>query len=251
VAAAFFSPGERDAVRERILELAAADPAITGAAVTGSLAFGRGDRWSDIDLALGVAGELGAALRSWTERLYRDFAAVHHWDLPSGQAIYRVFLLRGWLEADIAFIPHEQFGPLGPHWRTVFGTAARLPELAPPEVRTLAGRAWHHALHARVCIERERRWQAEHWISALRDLVLGLACLRLGRPVSYAKGAHLLPGDLTGPLEGALVRSLDAAELWRALGVAIGALSAELDRSDPALAGVLGPMLADLTAGTG
>jgi hypothetical protein len=38
------------------------------------------------------------------------------------------------------------------------------------------------ALHARICIERGRWWQAEHWISAMRDHVITLACLRLGYP---------------------------------------------------------------------
>ena len=61
--------------------------------------------------------------------------------------------------------------------------------------RPAAGRVWHHALHARACIERGRHWQAAApWISALRDQVLTLACLRpSGYPASYAGGAHLLP----------------------------------------------------------
>jgi hypothetical protein len=42
-----------------------------------------------------------------------------------------------------------------------------------------------------------RWWQAEHWISAMRDHVITLACVRLGYPAHYAKGAHLLPEDLT------------------------------------------------------
>ena len=141
-------------------------------------------------------------------------------------------------------------GPLalGPNWRTVFGHQAELDPPEPPTSGTLAGRAWHHALHARACIERRRRWQAEHWISALRDQVLALACLRLRYPVSYAKGAHLLPSALTGPLEAALVASLDPAELRRALGAAITALAAEVERTDPALAIRLNPMLTELSA---
>jgi predicted nucleotidyltransferase len=212
-----FTADEADRVRDRLLGLAEADPAVTGAAITGSRATGGGDAWSDIDLAFGVTGPLGHAMERWTERLYRDFAAVHHWDLPVGPAIYRVFLLPGWLEVDIAFAPEAGFGPLGPNWRTAFGQTADLDPPEPPGAATLAGRAWHHALHARACIERRRRWQAEHWISALRDQVLALACLRFGYPVSYAKGAHLLPPELTRPLEAALVATLDQAELRRAL----------------------------------
>jgi len=68
----------------------------------------------------------GPRLLGLADRMYRGFGAVHHWDLPAGQATYRVFLLPGWLEVDIAFVPEAEFGPLGPHWRTVFGTAVRL-----------------------------------------------------------------------------------------------------------------------------
>jgi hypothetical protein len=92
----------------------------------------------------------------------------------------------------------------------------------PPSHDHLIGLAWHHALHARVCIERRRWWQAEYWISAVRDQVIALACVRLGHPASYAKGAHLLPSRVTAPLAAALVRSLDEAELRRALDVGGG-----------------------------
>jgi hypothetical protein len=89
-------------------------------------------------------------------------------------------------------------------------------------------------------------WQAEHWLSSVRDQVLALACLRLGHPARHAKGAHLLPASLTVPLEAALVRSLDEPELRRALNAAIVALTEELALSAPALAARLTSMLAAL-----
>jgi predicted nucleotidyltransferase len=238
---------ERERVRERLLDLAAADPDIAGAAITGSLALDAGDEWSDIDLAFAVSDELGPTLERWTEHLSRDFDAVHHWDLPFGATVYRVFLLPGWLEVDIAFAPAAEFGPRGPTWRTVFGEAVELPPAPAQSADDLLGRAWHHALHARACIERGRPWQAEHWIRAVRDQVLASACLRLGHPTRYAKGADLLPAELTAPLEAALVRSLDEAELRRALAVAGAALAAEVERSAPALDARLAPMLRALT----
>lgn len=240
---------ERRLTRERLLTAAKEDPCIVAAAITGSDALDAADRWSDIDLALSVRGRLDEALQRWTARLYRDFAVVHHWDLPSGSTTYRVFLLPGWLEADIAFTPEAQFGPLGPAWRTVFGPAKQ-PGPAPGpshDHEHLTGLAWHHALHARTCIERHRRWQAHYWISALRDQIIALACLRLGHPTAYAKGAHLLPRELTAPLEATLVRSLDEAELRRALNACVVSLTTELATTDPALAARLGPMLIALT----
>ncbi|MEV7236510.1 hypothetical protein AB0N06_21730 [Streptomyces sp. NPDC051020] len=243
-----FDVKERQRVRDQLLASAEEDPGIVGAAITGSDALGAADRWSDIDLAFSVHGRLDEALERWTARIYQDFAAVHHWDLPSGNAVYRVFLLPGWLEVDIAFTPESEFGPLGPAWRTVFGQTSQPSPGQSSDHQHLAGLAWHHALHARVCIERRRWWQAEYWISAVRDHVLTLACLRLGHPASHAKGTHLLPQELTTPLEKTLVRSLDEAELRRALEAATASLATELAHTAPALATRLRPMLTELTS---
>jgi hypothetical protein len=127
-----------------------------------------------------------------------------------------------------------------------FGTSLPLPRPGQSDIGELAGRAWHHALHARACIARERFWQAEYWISGLRDLVLALACARLGYPASYGKGAHLLPAELTEPLQAALVASLDPVELRRALAAAAAALGEELNRADPQVASRLLPLLREL-----
>jgi hypothetical protein len=242
-----FSVEERAAVRRRLLDLAAADPAVVGAALTGSHATNGEDRWSDVDLAFAVDGPVDVAMHRWTTLLYQEFGAVHHWDLPSGPAVYRVFLLPGCLEVDIAFTPVADFGPLGPSWRTVFGNCTQPPPAPPPDPDPLAGLAWHHALHAWTSIQRHRWWQAEYWIGALRSQVIALASLRLGHPTSYAKGAHRLPDEVTVPLEATLVRALDQAELHRALIAATDALSAELARTDPALADRLRPALTELS----
>jgi len=248
---ATFSTDERDAVRDRLLDRAASDPAVVGAAITGSLATDSGDRWSDIDLAFGIEGPLEPALDRWTDLIYRELAAVHHWDLPSGSAVYRVFLLPAGLEVDLAFVPAVDFGPHGPSWRTVFGDP-RPPAAAPaPSRRDLTGLAWHHALHARTCLRRHRWWQAEQWIGALRGQILALACLRLGHPAGYAKGAHLLPAEVTAPLTATLVRALEEAELTRALDAATVALIAELALVDQPLADRLGPVLAARVPGAG
>lgn len=243
-----FTVEERAAVLRRLLELAAVDDAIPAAAITGSCALDASDGWSDIDLALAVTGELSAAMARWTETLYREFGALHHWDLPSGPSIYRVFLLADWLEIDVAFTLAEQFGPRGPQWRMAFGAA--VPEsvaAADPTRRAeLVGMAWHHVLHARVCIERGKPWQAEWLIANLRAHVLALACLRLGHVTRFAKGADLLPHDVTAPLEATLVRSLAEAELRRALRAGADALATELDLTDPAFGRRLRPMLAEI-----
>src|SRR6266700_652327 len=241
-----FTVEERDRVQEQLLARAEADDTITGAAFTGSHATGDSDRWSDTDLVLAIRGELITTLNQWTRWLYGELGAQHHWDLPAGPRIIRVFLLSGWLEIDLTFAPETEFGPRGPSWQTIFGEAQPLEPFTAPDRDNLAGLAWHHALRARVCIERSRWWQAEYWISAMRDHAITLACLRLGYPADHAKGSHLLPDELTAPLDATLVRSLAEPELRRALSATISVVTNELERSDPALATRLRPMLADL-----
>jgi hypothetical protein len=238
-------------VRQRLLDRAETDDDVVAAAITGSYAVGNADEWSDIDLAFGIAGALPDALERWTEVLYRDFDAIHHWDLPWGATVYRVFLLPGWLQVDIAFTPAAEFGPRGPNWRTVFGETVEVPPTPPAQRDTLAGWAWVSALHARRCIERGKPWQAERFITGIREHALALACLRLGHPVQYAKGTDLLPRDLTAPYEQTLVRSLEENELRRALAAAADALATELELSDPPLAATLRPMLDELTTQPG
>jgi hypothetical protein len=244
-----FTAEERDRVRAQLLSRAEADGAITGAAFTGSLATGDGDRWSDTDLVLAVRGELTATVAKWTRWLHDELGAVHHWDLTTAPSVVRVFLLPGWLELDLTFAPEDQFGPRSEQWRTIFGQPRELQPFPPLDTEQLAGLVWHHALHARICVERSRWWQAEHWISAIRDHVITLACLRLGYPANYAKGAHLLPEDLATPLEATLVRSPDESELRRALAATVIVATGELERTNPALGGRLRPMLTELCGG--
>jgi hypothetical protein len=241
-----FDASELERVRKRLLELASEDPDVIGAAIIGSHAQGRDDRWSDIDLAIGVRGPLPEALQRWTRGLHDEFDVLHHWDLPSGPSIYRRVLLPGLIEVDIGVMPSDSFGPRGPNWHTVLGSPAAQPPTAPPSIDYLVGRAWHDVLAAHKYLSRGMFWQAEHWLSSVRDQVLALACLRLGHPARHAKGAHLLPASLTVPLEAALIRSLDEPELRRALNAAVVALTEELALSAPALAARLTPMLAAL-----
>jgi hypothetical protein len=162
-----FTPEDRERIRDRLLELARADERIAGAAVTGSAAEGADDRWSDVDLFFGVdeSGDLDTTLGDWTAMLYEEFGAIHHFDVPSGPAIYRVFLLPGCLQVDIAFTPAGSFGARGPHFRAVFGDPVEGRPPPTPDLDDLVGRAWLAAVHARVSIERNRLWQAEYWVS--------------------------------------------------------------------------------------
>jgi hypothetical protein len=247
-----FTVAERDRLRSRLLAYARTDDAIVGAAFTGSHGAGAEDRWSDTDLVLAVGGELSATVSRWTRWLSAEFGVLHHWDLTSGSSVIRVFLLPGWLEIDLTFAPEAEFGPRGPQWRTVFGQAVLLDPFPAPDVNTVIGLVWHHALHAWICLRRRRWWQAEHWISALRGHIITLACRRLGLPdAGHTKGAHLLPDDVTSPLEATLVRALSEPELHRALAAAIAVVTGELERSDDKVAARLCPLLNSLASRPG
>src|SRR5581483_9229150 len=157
-----------------------------------------------------------------------------------------LFLLPGLLEVDLGFRPVGDFGARGPHWRMVFGEAGetRYPSL--PDLDQVVGFTWHHLLHARSCVERKRWWQAEHWISASREQVFALACLRLGL---RTKDAHLLPADTTSILEPTLVGALHESELRRAWDAMVHAFKVELMRADPAIVARLHPLLSELDVG--
>jgi predicted nucleotidyltransferase len=247
-----FNPEERERLHDALVSLAEADERVTGAAVTGSAAVGREDRWSDIDLALCIAAdvEVGQVMADWTDRLYREHGAVHHVDVTSGAVVFRVFLLASTLQVDLAFCPVPEFGATAPTFRLLFGTVNERPTRPAPTPADLIGMGWLYALHARSSVERGRVWQAEYMISGLRDHVLALACLRHGVPASEGRGIDRLPADVTAALQEALVGSLDMAELRRAFRVASAALLVEIGKADPALVTDLtGPLseLAGLT----
>jgi hypothetical protein len=226
-----FSVDDRDRVRDRVLEWAAADERVVAGAVVGSLAHDDGDRWSDLDLTFGVAEAhpIRDVLEDWSRRLVDELDAVFLFDLPSGPSIYRVFLLPGCLQFDLSFTPAPEFGARGPKFRLLFGEAADTPHVPPPAAERLFGYAVHHLLRARFCLERGRVWHAEYWLSEARDLALGLACRRRGLPAHHGRGFDDLPADVHAAFGDAFARSLDAAELRRTLGVVVDGLLREAD----------------------
>lgn len=226
-----FSVNERERVHERVLQMAAADRRVVAGAEVGSLALDEGDRWSDLDLTFAVADNLPIldVLEEWTRSLMDEFEAVMLFDLPSGASIYRVFLLPGCLQFDLSFTPASKFGATGPKFKLLFGKSVEKPFNQPPLPQELFGYAVHHAVRARFCIERGRYWQAEYWISGLRDYALSLACLRRGLPAVQGRGFDALPQEVGRRFRQALVASLQRDELLRALGCAIEGLLSEVE----------------------
>jgi len=242
-----FTEEARNWVRDRLLQRASNDRRVVAAAVVGSLALGGGDRWSDLDLSFGVANEvpLQEVLEDWTRWMVAEFDATQLFDLASGASIYRVFLLPGCLQCDVSFTPAAQFGATSARFRLVFGTAVEKAHLAARPAGELFGWAVHHALRARVCLERGRFWEGEYWVSNLRDYALSLACRRRGLATTYGRGFDDLPAEVRAEFVSALPTSLAREELLQALRAGIDALLRESAEAED-LGAKLEPQLREL-----
>ena len=225
-----FTVEQRDALRERLLRLAEEDERTVAGAAVGSLAVDAGDRFSDLDLTFGIADEVPVAdvLDDWTRTLIDEVDALHLADVERGPTIYRVFLLPNALQFDLSMTPAAQFRAAGPRFRLLFGETvgdAKAPE-APPAA-DLFGWGVIYALHARACIERGRVWQAEHYVGAVRDHALSLACLREGLPAVQARGHDDLSADTLARFDDAHVGVVEPGALRAALAESVLALMRE------------------------
>jgi hypothetical protein len=104
-----------------------------------------------------------------------------------------VFLLPDCLELDLSFTHASEFRRSGATFRLLFGEVVEQPDEPPTPAHELFGYAVHPTAHARVAIERGRYWQAEYWISALRDKALALACRRRGLDGWYGRNSTGYP----------------------------------------------------------
>jgi hypothetical protein len=237
-----FTVEQRDALRERVLRFGEEDERVVAGAVVGSLAVDGGDRFSDVDLTFSIADHVRVAdvLDDWTRFLVDEAGAVPLVDLQRGSTTYRVFLLRDTLQLDLSMTPASQFRPAGSRFRLLFGeTAGDDPADPTPPVPgnlfistpAVAGDifGWGviYALHARACIERGRVWQAEHYIGAVRDHALSVACLREGVTAVQARGYDDLSAETVGRFEAAHVGMLEPGRLRAALAASVLALMRE------------------------
>ena len=232
-----FTPAHRARVRSDLLEYATHDQRISGAAITGSAASDREDKWSDIDLAFGLADQADqpGVLSDWTRYMYEKHSALHHHDVVAGLWIYRVFLLPGTLQVDLAFVQATEFRPLAPTFRLVYGTANESRSFPPATPGSIIGLGWLYALHARTCIARKQLWQAEYMVSGVRDHALTLACIRHGLPSVHGRGIDRLPMEVVAQFESTLVQQIGTAQLSRAFRLAVRCFQGEVQAADEEL----------------
>jgi hypothetical protein len=252
-----FTVVQRDALVGRVLALGREDPRVVAGAAVGSLAVGAGDRFSDVDLTFGVSGDVAEVLEDWTRTLVDELDAVRLVGLERGPTTYRVFLLPDALQLDLSMTPAAAFRPAGPRFRLVFGDTAPEREGSTPPAGGLFldtpavaedvfGWGVVYALHSRACIERGRLWQAEHYVGAVRDHALSLACLREGLNPAQARAYDDLPGETLTRLVEALVGTLEPRALRAALAVATNALLHGGEEANLSHARVVKERLADL-----
>jgi hypothetical protein len=257
-----FTVDQRDALRERVRRLAEEDERVVAGALVGSLAVDAGDRFSDVDLTFGIADHVQVAevLDDWTRTLSDELDSVQLADLERGPTTYRVFLLPDALQLDLSMTPAARFRPVGPRFRLLFGqTASGEPETPTPPVAgtlfiptpALAGDifGWGviYAVHARACVGRGRVWQAEHYVDAVRDHALSLACLREGVLAVQARGYDDLSAETRARLEDAHVGALEPGALRAALAASVRALMREGTEANVPHAHVVAERLAELT----
>jgi hypothetical protein len=255
-----FTVEQRDALRARMLQLAEEDERVVAGAAVGSLAVGTGDRFSDLDLTFAIADSVAVAavLEDWTRTLAQELDAVQLADLQAGHTIYRVFLLPDALQFDLSMTPAAEFRPAGPKFQLLFGeTAPEEPEArgrppgglfipTPSVAGDIFGWGVIYALHARACIERGRVWQAEHYVGAVRDHALSLACLHRGLPAVQARGYDELPAETLAGFDRTHVGSVEPEALRRALAASALALLNEGAEADLTDVDVVAERLAEL-----
>jgi hypothetical protein len=254
-----FTVEQRDALRERMLRLAEEDDRVVAGAAVGSLAVDEGDRFSDLDLTFGIADHVpvNEVLDDWTSRLVDELGAVRLADLERGPTMYRVFLLPDALQLDLSMTPAALFRPAGPRFQLLFGeTGAGEPEVPPPPghmfiptpiiARDLFGWGIIYALHARACIERGRFWQAEHYVDAVRDHALSLACLHHGLPAVQGRRYDDLPPETLARFEATHVGAVEPVALRAALAASVLALMHEGTEAELLSASVVAERLAEL-----
>lgn len=232
-----FNTADRNQVHDFVLKMTQADNRVTGGAVVGSLASKTQDEWSDLDLTFGVkAGTKPLdVLRDWTEKIEEEYEVVHHFDVPSGGAIYRVFLFKNGLELDLSAVPSTEYGAKAPHFKLLFGQALQPDSFPKSDASTLIGWIWHHILHANSAINRGKLWQAEYWITHLRHHLLSLKCIREGLPSAHGRGTDQLTQEKLAFMQTSLIQSLEVLELRRTLNLLTFVAIQDIELVDQAL----------------
>lgn len=165
--------------------------------------------------------------------MYTQYGAVHHLDVRHSGWIYRVFLLANTLQVDLAFVSEDEFGARAPTFQLVFGKTGKDSNNPPKPFEEIIGWSWLNALHVRSSLERGRLWQAEYFVSGMRNELISMYCRRYGLPEREGRGVDQLPAIEKERMAAMLVPSIDATELRRAFQAVAKGILDEVAKADP------------------
>ncbi|MET1008276.1 MAG: nucleotidyltransferase domain-containing protein [Propionibacteriaceae bacterium] len=249
-----FTEADRSHLLDKLIRRARADKQIAAAAVVGSAARGAVDRWSDIDLALGLSdtADLVEVAHRWTDEIAASVVVADTLDVWAGPVLYRVFLLHDSLQVDVSFWPAGTLAPTGAEpLVAVFGDVAAPTPSPSPDGHAALRWGWLYALHVRTAIARGRLWQATLMLEGLRNQVVVLTCLRHGVDSHHGRGVDHLPAAVLERLAGTLPDRLSSPALAAAYGMALDMLADEAGHLDSDLATRLRDPFANLRTPTG
>lgn len=230
-----FTEADRSDLLQQLIARAHSDPRIEAAALVGSAARGTTDRWSDIDLALGLSNgaDVNHTADAWTHAMSDLAVVADTLDIWAGPVLYRVFLLQHSLQVDLSFWPAGSLAGTGAEaLLLVLGQAAAPTPVNPPQPETVLGWGWLYGLHARSAIARGRPWQAIHMIEGLRTQVITLSCLRHGLQPHQGRGVDQLPSELLAALSKTLPADLSRSTLAASFDTALDLLLDEAEHLD-------------------
>lgn len=221
-----FSLCYREEIRKAILERAKEDKRIVSAAIIGSYAKGTVDRWSDIDLTFGVAEDyvIEEVVRNWTEYINGNLKGIDLLDTYRGSTIYRIFILPGNLQVDLSFSPEKEFGPLNKDFVLLYGKQYDKPQPPNQSVDNLFGWIIHHLIRTIYCLERNRLWQAEYWLSEARNYMLKIACIERGLNPDHGRGFDDLPEEILTYAHDSYIQEVRREEMLLSIKRIVAAL---------------------------
>ena len=242
-------PERQQEFLDRVVPRMAADERVTAVALSGSLAHGSPDAFSDVDLVIAVPDEHHAAvmaerlalIASWTD-LVIGFTGEHVGEPRLIVALVGPPLLH----VDFTFLPESQFAAAASRLRPLHGAASPAsPPLEAPESpfdpQWIEDRFWVWIHYGATKLARGELFQVLDTLAALRSLVLGpLASVRAGaEPRGVRRLESVAPEDavaLRAAVAGydrrqaadALLAAVELYRRWRPRGITRRAEAEEL-----------------------
>ncbi len=230
-----FTECERQQVLDWLLEDLRADERVAGIVIAGSGSVGFRDRFSDIDLCVAVFNEdeKEAVFTDWKKRLEEKFSILHMCETSNSVVHSGFILLSGFLGVDMFFTSIDKLHARRESWAVAWDRTSKMVEIMQ---RTWENRkrtdprrfyqerldyVWHFIISCAVAVRRGWYWEAVETIGIIRSQAVELAFLCMDMEPKQHHKLDQLPPEFLSRLEGALVKSVGAGEIIRALNCAV------------------------------